>query len=119
MCVVKSLGQAHKYHKLPDCYVVLYFESVNITSCSNSKLRTPLLIQPSLVIFVLQKLILQKAFSSQQLVHITVINLFELHHLRDLANEGDDQTYTSDEQISWFQLLGLFSMYTILDDSYV
>ncbi|XP_046884201.1 protein SMG7 isoform X3 [Hypomesus transpacificus] len=55
-----------------------------------------------------QKLILQKAFSSQQLVHITVINLFELHHLRDLANEGDDQTYTSDEQISWFQLLGLF-----------
>ncbi|KAL2097853.1 hypothetical protein ACEWY4_007060 [Coilia grayii] len=55
-----------------------------------------------------QRLILQKAFSSQQLVHITVINLFELHHLRDFSNEADEQSFSSDEQISWFQLLGLF-----------
>lgn len=58
---------------------------------------------------LLQRLILQKAFSSQQLVHITVINLFELHHLRDFSNETDDQSFSSDEQISWIQLLGLFS----------
>uniref|UniRef100_A0AAY5EK43 Nonsense-mediated mRNA decay factor n=1 Tax=Electrophorus electricus TaxID=8005 RepID=A0AAY5EK43_ELEEL len=57
-----------------------------------------------------QRLILQKAFSSQQLVHITVINLFELHHLRDFSNEPDGQSISSDEQISWLQLLGLFSM---------
>ncbi|XP_052475147.1 nonsense-mediated mRNA decay factor SMG7 isoform X1 [Carassius gibelio] len=55
-----------------------------------------------------QRLILQKAFSSQQLVHITVINLFELHHLRDFSNEADEHSYSSDEQISWIQLLGLF-----------
>ncbi|XP_067309564.1 nonsense-mediated mRNA decay factor SMG7 isoform X4 [Pseudorasbora parva] len=55
-----------------------------------------------------QRLILQKAFSSQQLVHITVINLFELHHLRDFSNEPDEHSYSSDEQISWIQLLGLF-----------
>uniref|UniRef100_A0A6Q2X321 Nonsense-mediated mRNA decay factor n=1 Tax=Esox lucius TaxID=8010 RepID=A0A6Q2X321_ESOLU len=55
-----------------------------------------------------QRLILQKAFSSQQLVHITVINLFELHHLRDFSNEVDDQSFSSEEQIGWFQLLGLF-----------
>ncbi|XP_044075481.1 protein SMG7 isoform X5 [Siniperca chuatsi] len=55
-----------------------------------------------------QRLILQKAFSSQQLVHITVINLFELHHLRDLAADGSEQSYSSEQQISWFQLLGLF-----------
>ncbi|KAM9460468.1 nonsense-mediated mRNA decay factor SMG7-like isoform 1-T1 [Salvelinus alpinus] len=55
-----------------------------------------------------QTLIRQKAFSSQQLVHITIINLFELHHLRDFGNEADDQSFTSDEQIGWFQLLGLF-----------
>ncbi|CAJ1073101.1 nonsense-mediated mRNA decay factor SMG7 isoform X8 [Xyrichtys novacula] len=56
-----------------------------------------------------QRLILQKAFSSQQLVHITVINLFELHHLRDLtADGGGEQSYSSEQQISWFQLLGLF-----------
>lgn len=59
----------------------------------------------------LQRLILQKAFSSQQLVHMTVINLFELHHLRDFSNETDDQSFSSDEQISWIQLLGLFSEY--------
>ncbi|XP_026229994.1 protein SMG7 isoform X2 [Anabas testudineus] len=55
-----------------------------------------------------QRLILQKAFSSQQLVHITVINLFELHHLRDLTADGSEQNYSSEQQISWFQLLGLF-----------
>ncbi|XP_030631307.1 nonsense-mediated mRNA decay factor SMG7 isoform X2 [Chanos chanos] len=55
-----------------------------------------------------QRLILQKAFSSQQLVHITVINLFELHHLRDFGTEADEQSFSSDEQISWIQLLGLF-----------
>uniref|UniRef100_A0A8D3DVQ4 Nonsense-mediated mRNA decay factor n=1 Tax=Scophthalmus maximus TaxID=52904 RepID=A0A8D3DVQ4_SCOMX len=56
-----------------------------------------------------QRLILQKAFSSQQLVHITVINLFGLHHLRDLAAvTGGEQSYSSEQQISWFQLLGLF-----------
>ncbi|XP_062849996.1 nonsense-mediated mRNA decay factor SMG7 isoform X2 [Trichomycterus rosablanca] len=55
-----------------------------------------------------QRLLLQKAFSSQQLVHITVINLFELHHLRDFSNENDDQSFSSDEEICWFQLLGLF-----------
>ncbi|XP_057713606.1 nonsense-mediated mRNA decay factor SMG7 isoform X2 [Corythoichthys intestinalis] len=48
-----------------------------------------------------QRLILQKAFSSQQLVHITVINLFELHHLRETADDGQ-------WAVSWFQLLGLF-----------
>uniref|UniRef100_A0A1A8NH79 Nonsense-mediated mRNA decay factor n=1 Tax=Nothobranchius pienaari TaxID=704102 RepID=A0A1A8NH79_9TELE len=55
-----------------------------------------------------QRLILQKAFSAQQLVHITVINLFELHHLRDLTGDGREQIYSSEQQISWFQLLGLF-----------
>uniref|UniRef100_A0A672H9M4 Nonsense-mediated mRNA decay factor n=1 Tax=Salarias fasciatus TaxID=181472 RepID=A0A672H9M4_SALFA len=55
-----------------------------------------------------QRLILQKAFSSQQLVHITVINLFELHHLRDLTADSSVQSYSSEQQLSWFQLLGLF-----------
>ncbi|XP_028283248.1 nonsense-mediated mRNA decay factor SMG7 isoform X2 [Parambassis ranga] len=55
-----------------------------------------------------QRLILHKAFSSQQLVHITVINLFELHHLRDLTADASEPSYSSEQQISWFQLLGLF-----------
>ncbi|KAM3865770.1 nonsense-mediated mRNA decay factor SMG7 [Diretmus argenteus] len=55
-----------------------------------------------------QRLVLQKAFSSQQLVHITVINLFELHHLRDLTADSSEQNYNTEQQISWFQLLGLF-----------
>uniref|UniRef100_A0A3Q3VTA5 Nonsense-mediated mRNA decay factor n=1 Tax=Mola mola TaxID=94237 RepID=A0A3Q3VTA5_MOLML len=55
-----------------------------------------------------QRLILQEAFSSQQLVHITVINLFELHHLRDLTADSSEQSYSGEQQISWFQLLGLF-----------
>ncbi|XP_043991279.1 protein SMG7 isoform X1 [Gambusia affinis] len=54
-----------------------------------------------------QRLILQKAFSSQQLVHITVINLFELHHLRDLTADGAEPS-GAEQQVSWFQLLGLF-----------
>ncbi|XP_068196457.1 nonsense-mediated mRNA decay factor SMG7 isoform X2 [Antennarius striatus] len=54
-----------------------------------------------------QRLILQKAFSSQQLVHITIINLFELHHLRDLTADGE-QSYSGEQQIVWFQQLGLF-----------
>ncbi|KAM4728867.1 nonsense-mediated mRNA decay factor SMG7 isoform 2-T2 [Anableps anableps] len=54
-----------------------------------------------------QRLILQKAFSSQQLVHITVINLFELHHLRDLTADGGEPS-GGEQQVSWFQLLGLF-----------
>ncbi|XP_038163450.1 protein SMG7 isoform X2 [Cyprinodon tularosa] len=55
-----------------------------------------------------QRLILQKAFSSQQLVHITVINLFELHHLRDLTADGGEPGCSGEQQLSWFQLLGLF-----------
>ncbi|XP_047223032.1 nonsense-mediated mRNA decay factor SMG7 isoform X2 [Girardinichthys multiradiatus] len=55
-----------------------------------------------------QRLILQKAFSSQQLVHITVINLFELHHLRDLTADSNEPSCSGEQQISWFQLLGLF-----------
>ncbi|XP_068604685.1 nonsense-mediated mRNA decay factor SMG7 [Brachionichthys hirsutus] len=55
-----------------------------------------------------QRLTLQKAFSSQQLVHITVINLFELHHLRDLTADGGEQSYSGEQQIVWFQQLGLF-----------
>uniref|UniRef100_A0A8C2ZSP5 Nonsense-mediated mRNA decay factor n=1 Tax=Cyclopterus lumpus TaxID=8103 RepID=A0A8C2ZSP5_CYCLU len=55
-----------------------------------------------------QRLILQKAFSSQQLVHITVINLFGLHHLRDLSTDGGEQSFSGEQQTSWFQLLGLF-----------
>lgn len=61
----------------------------------------------------MQRLILQKAFSTQQLVHITVINLFELHHLRDLTADTNlqdqDQNQSGEQEISWFQLLGLFS----------
>lgn len=58
---------------------------------------------------------MQRAFSTQQLVHITVINLFELHHLRDLTAEPNqqdqdqDQDRSNEQDVSWFQLLGLFS----------
>ncbi|XP_056266569.1 nonsense-mediated mRNA decay factor SMG7 [Pseudoliparis swirei] len=56
-----------------------------------------------------QRLILQKAFSSQQLVHITVINLFGLHQLRDLSGAGGgEQSFSGEQQTCWFQLLGLF-----------
>lgn len=60
-----------------------------------------------------QRLILQKAFSTQQLVHITVINLFELHHLRDLTEGGPQQERSSQQDLSWLQLLGLFSEDTL------
>lgn len=62
-------------------------------------------------VLYVQRLILQKAFSTQQLVHITVINLFELHHLRDLTADSNqqNQNHSSEQEISWFQLLGLFS----------
>ncbi|XP_043941228.1 protein SMG7 isoform X2 [Protopterus annectens] len=55
-----------------------------------------------------KRLVAQKAFNSQQLVHITVINLFELHHLRDFSSENDEHSYSQDERECWMQLLGLF-----------
>lgn len=60
-------------------------------------------------LWCVQRLILQKAFSTQQLVHITVINLFELHHLRDLTEGDPQQERSSQQDLSWLQLLGLFS----------
>ncbi|KAK7944419.1 hypothetical protein WMY93_000147 [Mugilogobius chulae] len=53
-----------------------------------------------------QRLMLQKAFNSQQLVHITVINLFELHHLQELSD--GEQNPSTEHQSSWTQLLSLF-----------
>ncbi|XP_010015151.1 PREDICTED: protein SMG7 isoform X3 [Nestor notabilis] len=55
-----------------------------------------------------KRLLFQKAFNSQQLVHITVINLFQLHHLRDFSNETEQHSYSQDEQLCWTQLLSLF-----------
>ncbi|KAJ7426128.1 Protein SMG7 [Willisornis vidua] len=55
-----------------------------------------------------KRLLFQKAFNSQQLVHITVINLFQLHHLRDFSNETEQHSYSQDEQLCWTQLLALF-----------
>ncbi|XP_048395208.1 nonsense-mediated mRNA decay factor SMG7 isoform X3 [Stegostoma tigrinum] len=55
-----------------------------------------------------KRLLPQKAFSSQQLVHLTVINLFELHHLRDFSTDSDDHSYSQEELLCWTQLLGLF-----------
>uniref|UniRef100_A0A8C3GUL0 Nonsense-mediated mRNA decay factor n=1 Tax=Corvus moneduloides TaxID=1196302 RepID=A0A8C3GUL0_CORMO len=55
-----------------------------------------------------KRLLFQKAFNSQQLVHITVINLFQLHHLRDFSNETEQHNYSQDEQLCWTQLLALF-----------
>ncbi|XP_043346996.1 protein SMG7 isoform X5 [Dermochelys coriacea] len=55
-----------------------------------------------------KRLLFQKAFNSQQLVHITVINLFQLHHLRDFSNETEQHCYSQDEQLCWTQLLALF-----------
>lgn len=60
---------------------------------------------------LLQRLLFQKAFNSQQLVHITVINLFQLHHLRDFSSETEQHSYSQDEQLCWTQLLALFSEY--------
>ncbi|XP_019491022.1 PREDICTED: protein SMG7 isoform X7 [Hipposideros armiger] len=55
-----------------------------------------------------KRLLFQKAFNSQQLVHVTVINLFQLHHLRDFSNETEQHNYSQDEQLCWTQLLALF-----------
>ncbi|NWI63522.1 SMG7 protein, partial [Todus mexicanus] len=55
-----------------------------------------------------KRLLFHKAFNSQQLVHITVINLFQLHHLRDFSNETEQHSYSQDEQLCWTQLLALF-----------
>uniref|UniRef100_A0A8C3TD37 Nonsense-mediated mRNA decay factor n=1 Tax=Chelydra serpentina TaxID=8475 RepID=A0A8C3TD37_CHESE len=55
-----------------------------------------------------KRLLFQKALNSQQLVHITVINLFQLHHLRDFSNETEQHSYSQDEQLCWTQLLALF-----------
>ncbi|XP_006143941.1 protein SMG7 isoform X6 [Tupaia chinensis] len=55
-----------------------------------------------------KRLLFQKAFNSQQLVHVTVINLFQLHHLRDFSNETEQHSYSHDEQLCWTQLLALF-----------
>uniref|UniRef100_A0A8C3LNA2 Nonsense-mediated mRNA decay factor n=1 Tax=Chrysolophus pictus TaxID=9089 RepID=A0A8C3LNA2_CHRPC len=55
-----------------------------------------------------KRLLFQKAFNSQQLVHITVINLFQLHHLRDFSSETEQHSYSQDEQLCWTQLLALF-----------
>ncbi|ELW69746.1 Protein SMG7 [Tupaia chinensis] len=56
-----------------------------------------------------KRLLFQKAFNSQQLVHVTVINLFQLHHLRDFSNETEQHSYSHDEQLCWTQLLALFT----------
>ncbi|XP_040841282.1 protein SMG7 isoform X2 [Ochotona curzoniae] len=55
-----------------------------------------------------KRLLFQKAFNSQQLVHVTVINLFQLHHLRDFSSETEQHAYSQDEQLCWTQLLALF-----------
>ncbi|KAM8817777.1 nonsense-mediated mRNA decay factor SMG7 isoform 4-T4 [Rhynchonycteris naso] len=55
-----------------------------------------------------KRLLFQRAFNSQQLVHVTVINLFQLHHLRDFSNETEQHSYSQDEQLCWTQLLALF-----------
>lgn len=53
-------------------------------------------------------MVFQKAFNSQQLVHITVINLFQLHHLRNFGTEPEQQSFSLDEDLCWSQLLALF-----------
>ncbi|XP_075689232.1 nonsense-mediated mRNA decay factor SMG7 isoform X3 [Rhinoderma darwinii] len=55
-----------------------------------------------------KSMLFQKAFSSQQLVHITVINLFQLHHLRNFGSEAEQQSFSQDEDLCWSQLLALF-----------
>ncbi|XP_066453549.1 nonsense-mediated mRNA decay factor SMG7 isoform X2 [Eleutherodactylus coqui] len=55
-----------------------------------------------------KSMIFQKAFNSQQLVHITVINLFQLHHLRNFGSETEQQSFSQDEDLCWSQLLALF-----------
>ncbi|KAM4023037.1 nonsense-mediated mRNA decay factor SMG7 isoform 2-T2 [Anomaloglossus baeobatrachus] len=53
-------------------------------------------------------MVFQKAFNSQQLVHITVINLFQLHHLRNFGTEAEQPSFSQDEDLCWSQLLALF-----------
>ncbi|CAH2311340.1 SMG7 isoform X4 [Pelobates cultripes] len=55
-----------------------------------------------------KNMLFQKAFNSQQLVHITVINLFQLHHLRSFGLEAEQQSFTPEEDLRWSQLLALF-----------
>ncbi|XP_063795825.1 nonsense-mediated mRNA decay factor SMG7 isoform X2 [Pseudophryne corroboree] len=55
-----------------------------------------------------KNMLFQKAFNSQQLVHITVINLFQLHHLRSFGTEVEQQSFSSEEDLCWSQLLALF-----------
>ncbi|XP_056387849.1 nonsense-mediated mRNA decay factor SMG7 isoform X7 [Hyla sarda] len=55
-----------------------------------------------------KSMVFQKAFNSQQLVHITVINLFQLHHLRNFGTEAEQQSFSQDEDLCWAQLLALF-----------
>ncbi|KAM9326706.1 nonsense-mediated mRNA decay factor SMG7 [Gastrophryne carolinensis] len=54
-----------------------------------------------------KNMVFQKAFNSQQLVHITVINLFQLHHLRGFGMEAE-QSFSPEEERCWSQLLALF-----------
>ncbi|XP_077134512.1 nonsense-mediated mRNA decay factor SMG7 isoform X2 [Ranitomeya variabilis] len=55
-----------------------------------------------------KNMVFQKSFNSQQLVHITVINLFQLHHLRNFGTEAEQQSFSQDEDLCWSQLLALF-----------
>ncbi|XP_073427424.1 nonsense-mediated mRNA decay factor SMG7 isoform X1 [Dendrobates tinctorius] len=55
-----------------------------------------------------KNMVFQKSFNSQQLVHITVINLFQLHHLRNFGAEAEQQSFSHDEDLCWSQLLSLF-----------
>ncbi|KAM4641192.1 nonsense-mediated mRNA decay factor SMG7 isoform 2-T2 [Discoglossus pictus] len=55
-----------------------------------------------------KNMLFQKAFNSQQLVHITVINLFQLHHLRSFGTEAEQQSFSQEENQCWSQLLALF-----------
>ncbi|XP_072275863.1 nonsense-mediated mRNA decay factor SMG7 isoform X2 [Pyxicephalus adspersus] len=55
-----------------------------------------------------KNMLFQKAFNAQQLVHITVINLFQLHHLRSFGTEAEQQSFSTEEELCWSQLLALF-----------
>ncbi|MEE6495886.1 hypothetical protein FKM82_002177 [Ascaphus truei] len=55
-----------------------------------------------------KNMLFQRAFNSQQLVHITVINLFQLHHLRSFGNDTELQNYSPEEDLCWSHLLALF-----------
>ncbi|XP_078499263.1 nonsense-mediated mRNA decay factor SMG7 isoform X3 [Lissotriton helveticus] len=55
-----------------------------------------------------KRMLFQKAFNSQQLVHITVINLFQMHNLRDFSSEAEQNSFSQDEQLCWTHLLALF-----------